>query len=141
MFTNEEYKQAQQKLFASCPILFGGEQANRTILQVGLEHGPGWFPIIETLCIKLEALAETLEEDDRPHVVQIKEKFGGLRFYFENDLHGIDERFRHFVKHAYNQCAVACELCGKPGTLRRNPWIRVLCDADQKRELAKQRRQ
>ena len=49
----------------------------------------GWFPIVDALCRGIEALLES--EPERLEVSQIKEKFGGLRFYFS--LEGAEDMF------------------------------------------------
>lgn len=82
----------------------------------GIECGPGWaslyLPLIERC--KAEGVA----------ILQIKEKFGGLRFYVgaaSDDLFtAIDE--------AEKRSITMCEECGEPGRLRGLGWIRTLCD-------------
>jgi hypothetical protein len=61
-----------------------------------------------------------------PHVEvqQVKEKFGGLRFYFS----GGDERIDGMVLMAEAIAERTCEVCGKPGRPREGGWIRTLCD-------------
>jgi len=45
----------------------------------GFAHGDGWFDIVWRLCQDLEPL---VAEAGQPfEVLQVKEKFGGLRFY------------------------------------------------------------
>lgn len=57
-------------------------------------------------------------------VHQIKEKFGGLRFYYE----GGDEHVSGMVRMAECWAAYTCEVCGERGTRRSGGWIRTLCD-------------
>jgi hypothetical protein len=56
--------------------------------------------------------------------MQVKEKFGTLRFYYSggDDIVGGIERM------ADSMSAVMCEECGAPGRSRRGGWIRTLCD-------------
>ena len=56
--------------------------------------------------------------------VQVKEKFGGLRFYYE----GGDEHISGMVRMAEEWADHSCEECGKPGKSRSGGWIRTLCD-------------
>jgi hypothetical protein len=56
--------------------------------------------------------------------VQIKEKFGTLRFYYN----GGDSKIEGMVRLAESMSAVTCEECGKPGQQRSGGWIRTLCD-------------
>lgn len=71
-------------------------------------------------------------------VHQIKEKFGGLRFYYG----GGDEQIAGMVRMAESWADVACEECGAIGQRRSGGWIRTLCDTHeaeyQERKKAKQ---
>lgn len=58
-------------------------------------------------------------------IMQIKEKFGGLRFYV---MQGSDELF-DAINAAEEESLKLCELCGEPGSLRKTGgWLRTLCD-------------
>mgnify|MGYP000084172656 FL=1 len=61
-----------------------------------------------------------------PHIEihQIKEKFGGLRFYFE----GGDDFCRGLETMAETWANRTCEVCGETGKQRGGGWIRTLCD-------------
>lgn len=56
--------------------------------------------------------------------VQVKEKFGGLRFYYD----GGDAQVRAMVGMAESMAGRTCEVCGSPGESRTGGWIRTLCD-------------
>jgi hypothetical protein len=62
-----------------------------------------------------------------PQVVamQVKEKFGTLRFYY----YGGDDVVSGIERMAESMSAVMCEECGAPGKSRSGGWIRTLCDA------------
>ena len=88
--------------------------------------GEGWKSIITVLCEDLF----TLGWDGK--VTQVKEKFGGLRFYCETDsidskFHGIANRLIQFAE---DQSYYYCEVCGKHGS-KRSPkdggWIKTFC--------------
>lgn len=55
---------------------------------------------------------------------QIKEKFGGLRFYFQ----GGDEYCRGLEVMAEEWAANTCEVCGERGSVRGGGWMKSLCD-------------
>ena len=57
-------------------------------------------------------------------VQQIKEKFGGLRFYYD----GGDEQISGMVRMAELWAGRSCETCGNLGERRSGGWIRTLCD-------------
>lgn len=60
-----------------------------------------------------------------PHLVQVKEKFGDLRYYVDR----LDDDLYPLVGLAERLCRYTCELCGSPGTKRENlRWLSVLCD-------------
>lgn len=55
---------------------------------------------------------------------QVKEKFGGLRFYYS----GGDDYIDGVVAMAESMSYRTCEECGNPGTSTSGGWIRVLCE-------------
>lgn len=55
---------------------------------------------------------------------QIKEKFGGLRFYYT----GGDSYIRGLVDFAESISYTTCETCGNPGTLKTEGWWYVSCE-------------
>jgi hypothetical protein len=81
----------------------------------------GWWPIIAQLDRDIAAI----ESDYEVH--QIKEKFGGLRFYYAGGT-GNDARIDELIAQAERVAAQTCELCGAPGRARGTRWIRTVCD-------------
>jgi hypothetical protein len=57
-------------------------------------------------------------------IQQIKEKFGGLRFYYQ----GGDEYISGLETMAEIWAGRTCETCGEKGERRGGGWIRTLCD-------------
>ena len=85
--------------------------------------GVGWFPIVEELSEKIHEY--TIANGLEPIVIQqIKEKFGGFRFYYM----GGDENIDLMVREAEAKARVTCEECGQPGETRDLSWIRTLCE-------------
>ena len=79
----------------------------------------GWYPILA----RLEERLRTIDPDYR--VLQIKEKFGTLRFYWTGRNYDAGETV---VADAEKESARTCEVCGSPGCLRtRGGWLRTLC--------------
>jgi hypothetical protein len=74
---------------------------------------------IETLEKKV---ADELEK--LPSIQQIKEKFGGLRFYVDRSDHDQDLAIS-FAEAMSNR---VCEVCGRPGHHRQGGWVKTLCD-------------
>ena len=58
------------------------------------------------------------------YIEQIKEKFGGLRFYYQ----GGDDHISGMVTMAEVWAGHSCERCGDKGHRRSGGWIRTLCD-------------
>ena len=93
------------------------------LMSFGFSCEDGWFDLIWSLCEDLEKIAK--DEDFELEVFQVKEKFGGLRFYIDEGTVSIHER----IKKAENKSYEICEVCGKPGRIddsRR--WVRTLCE-------------
>ncbi len=67
------------------------------------------------------------------HVQQIKEKFGGLRFYYSYDKDDTNKdnqrKMAAAVRGAEATSFRTCEECGKSGMIHRDlDWWRTLCD-------------
>jgi hypothetical protein len=90
--------------------------------------GEGWWPVLANLCANIQHHLDwknkTAEVVPQVTVAQIKEKFGGLRFYYE----GGDEQIRGMVSMAEAWAGNTCETCGKPGHRRDGGWLKTLCD-------------
>ena len=106
-----------------------------TLMCFGFECSDGWFDIIDTLCKNIQhhlayhrarghTTTEEFEEKFQVRAVQVKEKFGGLRFYVNNE----DEYIRGLIAMAESFSFRTCEDCGSPGSPRAGGWIRTLCD-------------
>lgn len=114
--------------------------------------GNGWYGIIDTLCGMISYRVENaksrlkyamenpeatfnkpiaeLEQDvidalaELPEIVQVKEKFGTLRFY----VHGGTTEMSNYIDFAEAMTAHVCEKCGAPGKSRSGSWVKVLCN-------------
>ena len=103
------------------PILFG------VVLPMRLSAGEGWFFLVWDLCASLEAIARQQVSDGYPpmRIVQVKEKFGGLRYY----LQGATEEARAMTRAASVQAETICEACGRSANYcrSRNGWWKAFC--------------
>lgn len=93
------------------------------------ECGDGWFNLIFRLSERIEAAARrvgaTPDSEGWPRALQVKEKYGTLRFY---SMPARDE-FSKLIDEAEKDSARTCELCGGPGRLReKRLWYKTLCD-------------
>ena len=73
----------EQTLFVTFPDLFSETSPNPAISAIGrgFEWGEGWFPLLMLLC---HAVNQAVKNTEMPkvQVLQVKEKFGRLRFRF-----------------------------------------------------------
>ncbi len=106
-----------------------------TLMCWGFECGDGWYQILDSLCGQIQHYTDWNNENyakgytqykQVPQVVavQVKEKFGGLRFYTT----GGDDHIFGMIRMAESWAAHTCEECGAPGKMRHGGWIRTLCD-------------
>lgn len=138
MNNEDQYEEFAKRMEETYPKMFGHGHYG------GFAVGPGWWPIIEALCRQIQSHIDWRNENKEKRgigdgcpqvvVVQIKEKFGGLRFYYD----GGDDTIDGMVRMAEAWAANSCETCGRPGERRSGGWIRTLCD-EHEAEYQKQR--
>lgn len=121
----EQYDEFAKRMEERFPKMFAGQYG-------GFAVGSGWWPIIETLCANIQSHTDWWNKNHEKHPVveqvvvdQIKEKFGGLRFYYE----GGDDQISGMVRMAEAWAEHSCEECGAPGTKGGRGWIKTLCPA------------
>jgi len=72
-----------------------------------------------------EAKAKMEEEAAKvPVASQVKEKFGGLRFYVQ----AATDKHYNFISFAESMSYRTCEECGAPGKTYTDGWHRTMCD-------------
>lgn len=74
---------------------------------------------VERARLKMSAAAAEV-----PVAVQIKEKFGTLRFY----VNGGTTKTEAFIEFAEYHSGRICETCGAPGKTRGEGWLTTLCE-------------
>ena len=111
-------KELELELVKKYPNLYKeyGGDPGKTCMAWGIACGDGWYKLIDELSAKLEPLGVV--------AAQVKEKFGGLRFYLET---GSEEAW-DLVSKAEEQSLRTCERCGETGRPRGRGWITTLCD-------------
>jgi hypothetical protein len=137
-----------EALVARFPRLFKGQHP-----RVWSDLPQGWTEVADQLFADLDAM---LDDDAAKlfEVIQIKEKFAGLRVYWElgkeqttvMDFHApgavqrvdegpakptvLFERIRDRVKQAGEEAATTCQRCGNGGaSAGGRGWIMTLCEA------------
>lgn len=147
MYTEDDYEEFANRMEAKYPEMFAHPYG-------GFAIGTGWWPIVESLCGQIDSYTKWRNNTrqallkDNPHnlsipeevpqviVEQIKEKFGGLRFYYQ----GGDDFIRGLETMAEVWANHTCEECGKPGTRRSGGWVQTLCDEHEAERQARYKR-
>jgi hypothetical protein len=135
-YIEKEYEEFVAEMEEKFPEFFIDKQYG------GFCVGKGWWKIIESLCDNIQhhinqqkRLAELYAKDPSLtylegakevefSIAQIKEKFGGLRFYYN----GGDDVIDGMIRMAESWAVRTCEVCGESGIPRSGGWIRTLCD-------------
>jgi len=139
-------QELDEALCAKYPKIFVNRHGDmkETLMCWGFECGDGWYQILDSLCGQIQHHIDWQNKNFEkgftqykqvPQVVavQVKEKFGGLRFYYD----GGDDIIGGMVRMAESWAANTCEECGSPGTMRNGGWIRTLCDKHEAERQAK----
>ena len=140
-------KELEEKLFKRFSFFHPEASIQESLMAFGFECDDGWFDIIWQLCESLEKenkrMIDELEPNDKTklllqkgepalfRVVQVKEKFGTLRFYTDLSSDGMEK----LIRKAEKKSCITCEVCGKPGVLMaRGYWYKTLCTECAKNE-------
>ncbi len=136
-------KDLEDKLYAKYPKIFRQKDLDmrQTAMVWGICCDSGWYTIIDELCSSIENHIENenwsrhykKERGELPtdapnfpqiEATQVKEKFGGLRFYVNH----YDDYIRGLIDMAESMSLRTCETCGNPGKPNEDGWIITLCD-------------
>jgi len=131
-----------KKLLNDFPEFFKNRDNIRaSLMGFGFDCSDGWFNLIYNLCKDIKEYYENnesniLDEDwnvigtkkgvpEYFYVTQVKEKFGGLRFY----ITAAPKEVHDMINKAEDESYKICEICGKPGEAGWHlPWYLTLCD-------------
>ena len=122
-------KELDEALCHDFPLLYAdrNESMKQSLMCFGFEVGDGWYGIIHELSEKLEAMIAA-QPADKQHLfraLQVKEKFGTLRFYMTAST----DEMNSAISHAEQLSAVTCADCGLPAQQEpRSGWWSTLCD-------------
>jgi hypothetical protein len=106
------------------PALWEDEAKRYPVERYGLGVGRGWYPIVADLVREIREIDEARGTSSK--LQQIKEKFGGLRFYLQEATHDHWEA----ISQAESKSLETCEECGAPGLTYNDGWLRILCRED-----------
>lgn len=117
-------EELEHLLYERYPAIFAGRHpgAGETRMIGGIACGDGWLCVLDTLCGEIE---RQLHASGAPQVVavQVKEKFGGLRFY----VRGGDAFTDALIWIADLMSGFICDVCGLPGRRSGGPFVRTRC--------------
>lgn len=100
--------------------------------------GDGWQPIIDRLDAQLRGIIPGYK------IAQIKEKFGGLRYYISHPPSTPEDvaiLARDLIFAAEDESLHVCEHCGAPGECKGPGWYKTLCEpCREARQIARENR-
>lgn len=119
-----------EKLIKAAPTLFADMDSDGygyvLPIHFGFECGDGWFELLHEACVKIHKRLQKMspKHRDAMKAIQVKEKYGTLRFYISYH----DDKIEEIISDAVKKSAVTCEVCGASGKLRGSVWFYTACD-------------
>lgn len=120
--------QLEKQLFEKYPKIFAGKNMPiiKNLMSFGCECDDGWYWLIDNLCNTIQQYIDNNKHLNVSQVIatQVKEKYGGLRFYCQ----GGDETIDGMIWFAENLSFNICEICGNTKEVKQTEgWIKTLC--------------
>lgn len=109
----------QNKIFSKYPLIMSRikDDIESGLQPYGIYCGDGWFDIIDDLCADLKIIIEDSKIED-VCAVQIKIKFGSMRFYLNKVNPRISDRIGNAEKLSYK----VCSKCGECKEVHRSSF-------------------
>lgn len=109
------------KIKIRVPVIHYPEEIRERVengMGCGSTIGEGWYDIIRELD---KQIAELYPE----YVVnQVKEKFGGLRYYIDDIPDDVHAAVYDCINEAYRKAGKTCDVCGEAGKIGKiNEWL------------------
>ena len=114
-------------LFKKYSKLFKGrkEPISQNLMAFGFDCNDGWFSLLDELCNKIYSYCKK-NKLTIPKVLQVKEKFGSLRFYVDSDS---DNYIENLINEYEIKSSNTCEFCGNKGNIKKvKGWFMCRCD-------------
>lgn len=144
----QEYENRVAQLYEDYAEWFDDERKRWGMWE--LSGIPGWFSIIEQLLASIRATLKP-ELARRFRLMQIKEKFGSLRVYYEGQAMFMDslcptgpacarieseenpfKEIDGLISEATGRSTETCIFCGDVGRIRTDGWWLTMCDFHQR---------
>ena len=122
-----EHKSEAMRIMQTWPQVYGSvyPPSTTSFLSEGFQCGPGWYPLIERLSADIAAILDEMPLEAF-RVLQVKQKFGGLRFR----VTGSNERILNRIAQAQVEAAHTCEGCGRTSRIRSiDMWLTTGCES------------
>ena len=119
-------KELDEKLVKKYPKIFVNRNGDMrtTCMCWGFECGDGWYWLIDNLCNSIQSYIDN-NSISQVITTQVKEKFGGLRFYYD----GGNEKIDGMVWLSEHMSYHICEVCGSTENIGRTKgWMFTLCE-------------
>ena len=145
----------ENKLIAKYPEMFKYREDEASLMKYGFAVEDGWRSIVEILTgliyqtvtnhnKRVDTYNSLVNENattilnkywsnfndkiiDYPQVEQVKEKFGGLRYYIGPLDKCVYDEIDGLITMAEFVSFTICEECGNKGFPRKRSWVRTLC--------------
>ena len=121
-------EQLTEQLHNNYPTIFVDKNAppTKSLICFGFECNDGWYWLIDQLCYALKTYIESHPDVPTVVAIQVKEKYGGLRFYY----YGGNEFTDRIVSFYETLSELVCEKCGSTDGVSQTQggWISTSCE-------------
>jgi len=125
-------KENTRTLFEAFPELYRGRflDMKENLMCFGFECDDGWFELLYDLSREITEHCAA-SGDPVPLAVQVKEKFGTLRFYADNTSETVDD----IIEKYQEKSGGICEVTGAPGKLcHRRGRLKTLSEEEVRKD-------
>lgn len=84
----------------------------------------GWHPLFLEMCMMIKPILEDCGNLNDFHFIQVKEKYGQLRVYYN----GAPKKVDNIINYYEEKSRRVCIGCGEPATKITTGWISPWCD-------------
>lgn len=128
------YDKTFDDLIVQIPAVYQRRRRDTPYALFGFQCDLGWYNILYRLGTTVNSIISGLPENAF-YLAQVKEKFGGLRWYYGLDAEQVSERklanryISEAVRKAEAESFLTCEICGTAGSVRPGFYRKkTLCD-------------
>lgn len=127
-----------EELIKKYPKIFEQYEGNPSMVN-WLDLPKGWISVVDKLCGAVQSYIDNVTrytegktyKTSQVTCTQMKEKFGGLRFY----VNGGDNHTDGMIYMAEHLCSLTCQNCGSEKNIGQTKgWITTLCEECGKEE-------